>query len=316
MAVRWQRNLGWGSTLIPMNPFLRPQAMLRLAGAAGLLLALPTYALNYAPTHLLLVLQADGFSEVEIDLGPVAGFQGLANGTKVPVQYDVDAVRANFNNSLNGVKFLIVGATALGDSNPRVWLGDVNLTTVPKDLTLSRFAGLRGKIDAVGTAATSITGGNAAPYVVVPTSPTSFSYIVSGGTGANVGTMNGDSPFGIDAVNPTTVKFYELHVSAATPKPDATLVGAFTIDATGALYFTAGQLPALASTSLSLARSGSLTSVSFATQPGTNYRLFAASTLPGAWTPVGSPIAGTGDVLNITESTTESFRFYKVQSLY
>lgn len=299
-----------------MNAILRPQATLRNLGALGLLLALPTYALNYAPTHLLLVLQADGFSEVEIDLGPVSKFQGLADGTKVPVTYPVDVVRANFNNSLNGVRFLVVGATALGDANPRVWLGDVNLSTVPKDLTLSRFAGLRAKIDAAGTAAASLTGGNAEPYVVVPTSPNSFSYIVSGGTGSNVGTMNGDVPFSIDAVNPTTVKFYEMRVSTATPKPDAALLGAFTIDATGALYFTAGRLPALAPASLALTRKGSATEVSFATQAGTNYRLFATSSLPGTWTPVGGLVAGTGQSLNLNDSTGEAVRFYRVESLY
>ena len=116
-----------------MNLISRMKKLLLLVAAAGLLAAPRTsLALNYAPTRLLLVFRADGFSDVEIDLGPVSAYTGLAKGTKAPITYDAATVRANFNNSLNGVKFSLVAATALGDSNPRIWMGDLNLTTTPR----------------------------------------------------------------------------------------------------------------------------------------------------------------------------------------
>src|SRR5438445_320667 len=127
-----------------MNLTSRMKKLLLLIAAAALLAAPRTsLALSYAPTHLLLVFRADGFNDFEIDLGPVSAYTGLAKGSKTPVTYDSTAVRANFNNGLNGVKFSLVAATALGDANPRIWLGDLNLTTTHKDLTLSKFSSLR-----------------------------------------------------------------------------------------------------------------------------------------------------------------------------
>lgn len=308
---------GWVFKLCAMNLTSRMKKILFALAAAAFLAAPPSsQALNYLPGRLLLVFRADGFSDFEIDLGPVSSFVGVAAGTKVPVAYDTNAVKANFNNSLGGVKFSLAAATALGDSNPRIWLGDLNLTTTPKDVTLSKFSTIRGKIEAAGAQAAAITSSNAAPYVVSPTDVNSFSYIVSGGTGGNVGTMNGDAPFAIDPANPTTLKFYELHISNAATKPDATFLGGFTIDVSGALYFTAGQLPALAQSNISVARTGNSSSVSFTTQMGANYRLLYATDLLGAWTQTGSKIAGTGASLNITDSSSDAVRFYQIQTVY
>jgi len=195
-------------------------------------------------------------------------------------------------------------------------MGDLNLTTTPKDVTLSKFSTLRGKIEAVGAQAAAITSSNAAPFIVASSDPNSFSYIVSGGTGGSVGTMNGDAPFAIDAVNPTTLKFYEMHISNAATKPDATLVGAFTIDVTGALYFTAGELPPIMASTISIARIGSSSKVTFTTQTGANYRLVYSTALPGGWTAAGSVVAGTGAGLNITDSSSDPIRFYQIQTLY
>lgn len=300
-----------------MNLTSRMKKLLLVAAAAALLAApRASLALSYAPTHLLLVFRADGFSNYEIDLGPVSAYTALITGSKTPITYDATAVKANFNNSLNGVRFSLVSATALGDANPRVWLTDLNLTTTPKDLTLSKFSTLRSKIEAVGAQAAAITATNTSPFVVSSSDPNSFSYIVSGGTGSSVSTMNGDTPFSIDAVNPTTVKFFELHISNASVKPNATLVGAFTIDVTGALYFTAGQLPPISATTASIARAGSSSTVSFTTQTGANYRLLYTTSLPGAWTQTGNTVAGTGSSMNLTDTSSDPIRFYLIQTVY
>jgi len=67
-----------------MNLISRMKKLLLFVVAVGLLAAPCTsLALNYAPTRLLLVFRADGFSDVEIDLGPVSAYTGLAKGTKL-----------------------------------------------------------------------------------------------------------------------------------------------------------------------------------------------------------------------------------------
>ena len=91
-----------------MNTTKKTALILLLAGAgysAG--------ALTYADGDLLLVFRKDGFSDMEYNLGPVANFLGKPDGTAVPVPgWDLSQVKANFNNNLANVKFLLVAATA------------------------------------------------------------------------------------------------------------------------------------------------------------------------------------------------------------
>ena len=200
---------------------------------------------NYAPTDLLLVFRQDGYDDVEYDLGSVSNYLGLASGTVVPVSYDVNLVTANFNNTLNGVRFAVVGATASTDSSLRYWASDANLSAVPTDMTLSKFSPVRGNIENVGLQLTTITGGNGTPLVISSTDPDSYSYIVSDGTDSAISIFDGDVAFPVDDVNPATLALYQFHPSN-NPEPAATLVGRFAMQADGTVTFTAGPIPSFA----------------------------------------------------------------------
>src|SRR6266487_452522 len=87
-----------------------PQFLLTLLAAGT---ACSAGAFNYSDSDLLLVFRKDGFRDVEFDLGSVSNYLGKAAGTKLTVsKWDLAGVRANFNNSLASVKFLLVDETA------------------------------------------------------------------------------------------------------------------------------------------------------------------------------------------------------------
>ena len=203
-------------------------------------------AMNYNSTDLVLVFRKDGFKDVEFDLGPVGAFVGAAPATQKAVAYDTALVRSNFNGSLAGVRFLLVGATALGDPQPRVWLTDVYATSVPTDFTSSKFSQIRSKIGYIGQQGSVLTTNNSLPAVVPSSQPGSFTYVASDGNLTPPGSLGGLTGFPIEAVNPATLALYEFHISTATTRPPAVLVGSFTMDSTGTLTFAGAAAPALA----------------------------------------------------------------------
>src|ERR1043166_8206726 len=145
--------------------------ILLAAAAAGVVQSAD--ALNYSPGHLLLVFRdpqvpVPTFNDVVFDLGSVSNYIGLTAGTRVNVtNFNIATVRSNYNNSLSGADFLLVAATASGgDPLPRIWLTDLNLSSIPADLTVSQLSVQRGKIENVGVQATAITASNAAPFII------------------------------------------------------------------------------------------------------------------------------------------------------
>jgi len=293
-------------------------------------------AVNYSPTDLLLVFrEPPSFpNDVVFDLGPVGNFLGHAAGTVIPVSYNASVVSNNFNNTLSGVTFILAAAVSNQSPVGLVWLTDENLASAPPDVPLSSFGTLRSKIESVGTLATVITSSNATPYFVDPiTDRDSYDFIVSGGqivspagqsppVYLSVGTMGGTAPCTVEAVNPTTLAFYQVQVNNSTPQPPATLIGAFTLDALGNLSFTAGQLPPLPPAQISGISAdsvGQTTTISFTTTNGVNYQLQYTTDLSGGWTPVpGVPVInGDGTVQSFTDpNAIDPARFYRIQSTY
>jgi len=288
-------------------------------------------ALNYSSTHLLLVFRQDGVKDVLFDIGSVSNYMGLAVGTVVPISYNQNAVLTNFPGGLTGVRFGVAGTTSQLDPYPRVWLTDAAVYTAPSDMTFSKFSTVNGKIDNVGVNAAIYTASNAAPYIVTTAASSSFDYLVTGGTLSAVSTFNGDAPtpvgqvtpLAIDAVNPTTVALFETHVSAINPKPPGTLLGGFTIDSTGALYFTAGTLPVLPTTRITSIEAdpvnSQLATISFNTIAGVNYTLYYATDIRGPWAPVpgAGVVSGDGTVQSLSDySAVDPIRYYRVKTIY
>lgn len=276
-------------------------------------------AMNYSSGHLLLVFRESGFNNVAIDLGSVSNYLGLATGTRVPITLPAN-INTNFNGSFNGVDFLLVAGTGLGDPLYRVWETDAILSSTPNNLTLSAFSGLRSKIESVGNVASANTGSNSAPYIISAANLNSYDSIVTGDTGISVPTMYGSSgvpPFPVELASPTTLAFYQVQINPS--QPPASLVGAFTMDVNGNLYFTAGQLPPLYSSTVTeiIASFGSIT-VSFSTTNGINYQLQYTTALnSGNWLPVaGQTTAGDGTVQSLFDFSADPARFYRIQSNY
>ena len=291
----------------------RPTQILLTAFAIGAVQI--ASAFNYSPKDLILVFRESGHNDVEIDIGSVTNFIGLAPGTKVPVSYPA-GISTNFNNTMSGVDFVLVAATAIGDTTPRVWATDVNLFSTPGLMTPSQFSLVRGKIENVGVKATAVTGGIGATFIDGPSDNNSYSKIVSGGTGNFVSTLGGDSDYPVETLNPTTMPFYQEQIGFSGT---ATMIGAFTMDVNGSLYFTAGQLPPLYSSTITGITSlfGSST-ISFTTTNGVNYqRQYSIDLTSGNWSPVGgATTAGDNTIQNLFDFSTDPTRFYRIQSKY
>ncbi len=286
---------------------------------------------NYTSSDLLLVFRKDNQKDVLFDLGSVSNLLNQPVGTKVAVPFNLNAVATNFGNTSLGVKFAIVGTTAQTDNAPRAWVTDSRVYSAPANLSFSAFSVLNGKIDNVGVAATLATASNAAPFIASTSSSSAYDYIVTGGLGSAVSTMYGDAPvpvgsltpLPVDAVNPTTLAFYEITISSVNPKPAARLAGSFTMDASGVLTFTAGQLPSLAPAqiiTLDLDNANQMNTVSFNTVSGVNYSLQYSTSLTEGWTgvPGAGTVAGDGTPKTLVDQNAleSDTLFYRVQSNY
>jgi len=275
---------------------------------------------NYSDSDLLLVFRQDGFNDVEFDLGSVSNYLGLANGTKVTVSgWDLNLVKSNYNNSLSGVKFILVAATSLSAVPPAVWCSSAELApaTPPTDLPRSQWGNLQSKFSSVGTLAAAYTFTNSVQaYVITTTDASSYTSIASDGGQYDAGSVSGFAPFTVESDNPGTVLFYRLK-AANRPQPAAALIGSFTLDASGVLTFTAGPLQqALVRPSISIQRVGTTTTVSFPSVNNQTYQLWYLDQLgsPWSWTSVPGTVSGNGLTQSLTDTTSGSRRFYQVRT--
>src|ERR1041385_7261884 len=163
-------------------------------------------AFTYSDSDLLLVFRRDGFNDVEFNLGSVSNYLGRMSGTTMTVGgWDLNLVKANYNNSLASVKFLLGGSTSATDASRRIWSSSAQLapSTPPTDLSGSRWNSLHSKLSYVGTEATNFTAGSAsASFVVASSEVSSYTYIVSDGGQVDATTIAGLEPFAVEAENP------------------------------------------------------------------------------------------------------------------
>ena len=292
-----------------MNKLSRILLTVFTAGAAQV-----ASAFNYTNSDLLLVFRANGFNDVEFDLGTVSNYLGRARGTVVHVSnFDLSVATNNFGN-LNGVKFDLLSATTLSDSLPRIWATDANLAGSPTALNYASWNGFQSFISTVGSLATIYTVSNTTPsYVVSPTDNSSYTYNASESGVLNAANIGGRSPYAVENAIPATLSFYELQISGATPLPAAPLVGRFMMDAAGNLTFVAGAPILTQSQIVGVSRNGSQTSVSFTTTASAaQYRLRYAANPAGPWTTLPTAAAGDGTVQTLTDTTADSARYYSI----
>lgn len=282
-------------------------------------------AFNYHEGDLMLVFRKDGYRDVEFNLGTVSNFLNQASGTRGAVtNWNRSLVLSNFDDSLDGVLFTLSGETALTNALLRIWASSAELAplTPVTDLPYSGWSPLRSTILSVGNAAAVMTATNQqSVYVIDSGSDTSYTSIVTSQGAFDPANMGGTAPFSVEAENPTSLLFYELKISSATPKPAARLVGWFCLDGTGVLYFTAGPLiPPPQPRITALNHSDMETTISFTCTNCVNYRLWLSTNVQAS-PYIVLPVSVAGDtnssfkVLTDTSDLSDAANlFYKVEA--
>jgi hypothetical protein len=278
--------------------------------------------MNYSVNNndLLLVFRKANSKDVEFDIGSVSNYLNLAAGTVLTVNYDTNLVRANFNNSFNGVSFILAATTSDNDLPLRVWATDADLIHTPNQLTVNEYSTLSAAITSIGNTASANTGYNpGTPWVVSSTDANAYSYIVSPGNPSGIPSWNGNMNFTVENTSGHTLAFYELKLNPSTPP--ASLVGSFTMATNGILTFTAGPLSAAPTPSriAGLARTNGVCAIRFTTTNGVHYllRYSADQAAPLASWPTNTgagTVTGDNTIKTFTDTTADPQRFYLIQS--
>lgn len=259
-----------------------------LAGLAGLALGAATSARAFTYTNgdVLLIFRADSQPNVEFNLGNISQFLGHPNGyTNVVTNWNLNVVTSNYPLNGAGVQFAVLATTATTNATPTAWVSDGQPLVSVLDVTSSGWQnGFYSPISATGLGAANDPAAPPGTNFDVLSSSThgAFDYIASdnGNTPAEIPYLGGTAAnFKVTGTTPTTVLFYAIQSSAISPKPAATLIGNFSLSASGTLVFQAG--PLLDATSItSVSAGGGKVPVTFNTKPAVKYRLLYTSTFP------------------------------------
>jgi len=303
--------------------------LLQIAVAASVLLNTPLLlAWTYSDGHALLIFRASGFNDVEFDLGDVGQFLGQPDGYTTTLNaWNLSLVTGVFGNDLSGVNVILAATTSDASANPAAWLSSGDPSAAPSDSSFPTWrANLYSVINALGTRPLTylVPASGASAYSIDPGGTyrlASYDYIVSSGglNGGAIPQFGGYVSFKVERTIPGSFGFWQIVPSSASPRPAATYVGTFSIDATGSLSFTAG--PAVVSAAppniTAITRTGTLNTVSFTTTPGGNYYLLYTNSItggaPGAWPVVSGPVAGNGGNLSLTHAAADAAGFYSVE---
>ncbi len=283
--------------------------------AALVLLAAPlARAWNYNPGDLLLVFR-NGAQDVEFDLGSVTNFLGQTNGyTTTVTGWDLGLVTSTFG-SLNGVSMALL-ATG-GTTN---WLSSAEPNTTAYNGSSQAANILNSVISAVGTKPANLFNvpSNSVNAYSIDATPSgqyyhaSYDYIVSGGNGG-IPQWDGNAPFTVEQSIPGFLDFWQVQATTIYPNPPPdTLIGTFTINASGGLTFVAGPRPA---TITSVTHGGNTSQVKFTTTVGNTYSLAYTNQLGGApstWPVDAATVVGNGKANTITHAATGAVEFYRV----
>lgn len=285
-----------------------------LAGLAALAaLATPqARAWTYSDGDVLLIFRESGSDDVEFDIGNVSQFTNPSSSTIHVTDWSSSLVNNTFG-SISGASVILVATTPGSAGTLNTWLtASANVKSV-SDITHTAWSGLYAHINGIGVdpGLDSETPAGANSYVIQESggiakgesSAASYYEIVSddGTEGAYIQNFGGHVPFDVEGVAPATIGFWQIQPSVTTPKPQATYLGTFDIDANGQLYFYTGSLqPRITSET----HNGASDTVSFTTLANGSYSLVYSPdiTVPiTQWAPVGvGPVAGNGGIQSLT----------------
>jgi hypothetical protein len=305
---------------------MNPKKLIPILTAIAASVAAPAMkAATYSDQDVLLIFRANGYNDVEYDLGSVSQFLGHSNGYQAVVTgWSADVVSGQFALDGGLAQFGLLAVTSDQDANPRAWLTDDQPLVSVTDVTQSKWeVGLYGIIEAIGVGiATDPDAPAGTNYdVVSPSSSYSFDFITSnrGQSAALIPFLGGGSglKFGATAAVPGTVLFYEVDPSSAPTKPAGTLVGSFSLSAAGTLEFQAGPLLSAAPIT-SVSNSNGTSAVTFSSSRAVKYRLRYATQLGGSpqtWAILPTTVVGDGNPQTLQDnSASDSARYYVVES--
>jgi hypothetical protein len=287
---------------------------LTIAGLAWLaaLATTPAGAWTYQNGDVLLIFRpgASGSNDVEFDIGSVSQFLNHPNGyTTTVTGWDPNLVVSNLSQVSNANVILAAATSA------SAWISSSSNVTSVSDVTASTFLGnLYDIINAIGSfpANDSEIAAESNAYVIAEFGDTSaghsslasYAYIVSGGgvNDAYIAQLGGNVPFDVQGVASSTLGFWQIQPTNASPKPAATYVGTFVINVNGTLTFTAGPV---GPTIEGITRSGNVSTVSFTTLSIGNYSLVHTNALGApvsTWPVVSGPVAGNGATKSLSHT--------------
>ncbi len=291
---------------------------------------------NNPPDILLGIRQAGGSSELVVNLGSAARFYSAAPGSTVSISEFTPAQLTATVAGLDGVGVAVFGAARNAGDPLRpaqtLWVtaprADAAVVADPW-VRQSAFGlgGTAAKITSVGSGIASYSSLNApgalnTPSAVVTPAGYQNGYGAYLGAGNFKGTFQGNiegvtpSDFATSAT-PLRLDFFEIRPGTG----DALALGWFDFKPNGTLTFTAAggaTQPAPSPAITGITRSGSTTSVTFTTVSTAQYTLLRAPAgldgAPAAWSAVGSPAAGTGNAVTLTDTNDSAAAFYAVRA--
>ncbi len=301
-----------------MNKILQ----LTLAGLSLVTVPL-AHAWTYQDEQAVLVFRKPGFNDVVFNIGSVSNFLNKPNGYSTTVTgWNLGRVTSVFGSDLTAdVRVIVLATTSSSSANRRAWLSSADLNTPVYDQTPSVWQGqLYGKINAIGTKPLGYDASATNTYEIAPTHISAYDYIVSdaGVNTANLPKLGGTVPFKVESPIAATLKFWEIKPSSVNPKPASSLVGTFTLDATGVLSFSVGSVATLTPASItSITRAGGISTVNFTTGTNGNYSLLYSSSPVSSlatWSTVAGPISGDGAPHQLTHTTAGGTGFYSIKT--
>jgi hypothetical protein len=286
-----------------------------IAGLAWLaVLATPlARAWTYTDGDVLLIFRETGTYDVEFDIGNISQFLGHTAPYSAQVTGWDPTLVASTLGSVSGASVILAATTAEYATSPSAWLSSSYAVNSVSDVSHTAYAGqLYDKIDGIGVAPVNDgeTAAEANAYVIAETGATakgqsslaSYYYIVTGGgvSGTFISEFGGNAPFVVEGIAPATLGFWQIQPSTAIPKPAATYIGTFDIDANGNLYFYVGSLQP---TIVGATHTGATDTVSFTTLANGSYTVVYSTdlTVPVSdWTQVAGPVAGNSGTQSVS----------------
>jgi len=301
---------------------------------------LPAAPFLYSPGDLTLAVRKTGNAyDYVVNIGKATNYNNLPGGVTFTVTNLSATQLGNAFPDLNDLQWSVAAANrppadgnyptqTLWVTRPRAEVSTQSVPWLRKGQFTQATAG--AQIDAIGVNSATYSSGatsnvdNTISGVVIPVSTDYKLAPVIGDDGNYVGLFQGRvetltaSDFDSSPANVSRADLYELQPATSTLGLPGRYLGYFELKPNGALTFSTASASPARPTITGITRTGNVTTVSFTTVNGANYRLRATdatglSTPVSTWA-IGSSVVGTGSVVSLSDTSTAAIRFFAVDA--